>query len=375
MMRRCVATLLLVFAVLAFSRGGVVAASHDGFAPALPPYRFSFPRDHGSHVAYQSEWWYYTGHVRAKDGRRFGYELTFFRFGLRPGDPPRSREQSPWRGNQVYFAHFAVTDERAGTFVHFDRFAREALGMGRSAPGRVDVHVNDWWLRGDAPFRLHATADSTGATAAYALDLALRANKPPAVHGHGGVSRKGPCVSCSSHYYSLTRMQTAGTLTAGGTRFAVEGISWMDHEFGTDELLPNQAGWDWFSLQLDDGREFMFYRLRQKDGTLTPQSSGSLIDRNGHVTYLARGDVTTTATGTWASPHTGARYPSGWRMRVPRANLDVMLVPTLRDQELANAVGGVSYWEGAVDLRDTAGKTIGVGYVELTGYAGALSQF
>lgn len=369
MMRRCLATVLALLAVLVFPQVGALATSHDGFAVAVPPYRFSFPRDHGSHAAYQSEWWYYTGHVRAKDGRRFGYELTFFRFGLHPGDPRPSREQSPWRGNQVYFAHFAVTDEHDGTFAHFDRFAREALGMGSSVAGRVDVHVHDWWLRGDAPFRLHATADS------YALDLALRANKPPAVHGHDGVSRKGPCASCSSHYYSLTRMQTAGTLTAAGQRRAVDGISWMDHEFGTDELLPNQAGWDWFSLQLDDGRELMFYRLRQKDGTLTPQSSGSLIDRDGHLTYLARRDIMTTATGTWVSPHTGARYPSGWRMRVPRANLDVMLVPTLRDQELAGAVGGVSYWEGAVDVRSAAGKVQGVGYVELTGYAGALSQF
>jgi predicted secreted hydrolase len=206
-----------------------------------------------------------------------------------------------------------------------------------------------------------------------ALDVTQVAQKPPAIHGHGGVSRKAACRSCASHYYSLTRVWTRGTVRYAGTRYAVEGLSWMDHEFGSGELQRDQAGWDWFAIQLDDGRELMLYRLRQKDGTVTAQSSGSLIERDGAVHYLPLDAFTVEVLGHWTSPHTGASYPSGWRVRLPGAALDLTLSPTLADQELANTTGGVSYWEGAVDVRDTNGRTMGVGYVELTGYAGALS--
>jgi predicted secreted hydrolase len=155
---------------------------------------------------------------------------------------------------------------------------------------------------------------------------------------------------------------------------AVDGVSWMDHEFGSDELQAKQRGWDWVSLQLDDRRELMLYVLRQKDGSITPQSSGSLIDAAGRVTYLPLSAFTLTATGSWTSPHTGGVYPSGWRLRVPLAHLDVTLAPELLDQELANLTGGVSYWEGAVDARDaSSGRALGVGYVELTGYAGTVA--
>jgi predicted secreted hydrolase len=147
----------------------------------------------------------------------------------------------------------------------------------------------------------------------------------------------------------------------------------MDHEFGSDELQANQVGWDWFSLQLDDRREIMLYLLRQKDGSVTPESSGSLIGVDGRVTYLPRAAFAVSATGSWTSPHTGGVYPSGWRVRVPGARVDLVLTPVLLDQELANVLGGVSYWEGAVDARDGAsGRSLGVGYVELTGYAGAV---
>lgn len=163
-------------------------------------------------------------------------------------------------------------------------------------------------------------------------------------------------------------------LSYRGERLAVDGVSWMDHEFGSDELQRDQAGWDWVSVQLDDRREVMSYRLRQRSGALTPESSGSLIDARGGVRYLRRDDVGVEVTGAWKSPHTGATYPSGWRLRVPSAGMDLVLVPTVRDQELANLAEGASYWEGAVDVNDAAsGKHVGVGYVELTGYAGALS--
>jgi predicted secreted hydrolase len=332
------------------------------------PYRFAFPRDHAAHFGYQSEWWYYTGHVRAKDGRRFGYELTFFRVGVKPGNGGPAAGESKWRGNELYPAHFALTDEAGKTFVHYEKFARAALGAGASSDSKLDVRVDDWTLVGTDPFRMHARADGNAITFAQAPE------KAPAIHGHDGISRKGPCATCASHYYSMTRLHTTGTLVWHGEKLAVDGISWMDHEFGSDELQKNQAGWDWFSIQLDDRRELMLYVLRQKDGTVTPQSSGSLIERDGRVRYLALSDFATEATGTWKSPHTGGTYPSGWRVRVPAAHVDVVLAPTVLDQELSNTSGGVSYWEGAVDVRDPASqRALGVGYVELTGYAGAIS--
>ena len=371
MMRRLRAALLCAAigaaAIPAAAAPAVPAAVRGGFANARLPWRFAFPRDHAAHFAFASEWWYYTGHLRARDGRRFGYELTFFRYGLRPGDPSPRPGTSRWHGNQVYPAHLALTDESGGRFTYDERFAREALGMGRASERALDVAADGWTLRGDAPFRLHAASDRV------ALDLRQTAEKPPAVHGANGVSLKAACASCASHYYSMTRLRTTGTLRYGGASMQVDGTSWMDHEFGSDELQRDQAGWDWFALQLDDRREIMDYRLRRRDGTLTPESSGSLVDVRGGVRHLPRDAVAVDVAATWKSPHTGGVYPAGWRVRVPAAHLDCTVTPTVADQELANTVGGVSYWEGAVDVRDTAtGRHLGVGYVELTGYAGAV---
>ena len=345
----------------------IPARTAKGFENANHPYAFVFPRDHAAHYGYQSEWWYYTGHVVAQDGRRFGYELTFFRIGLRPGDPKPARGKSRWRGNQVYAAHFALSDEKGEQFVHYERLAREALNAGSSSDTKLDVHVGDWALTGTQPFHMNAQADGD------AIAFTQTPEKPPAVHGHDGISVKAGCATCASHYYSMTRLRTDGTLEIGGKSFRVLGISWMDHEFGSAELQANQAGWDWFSLQLNDKREVMLYRLRQKDGAVTPQSSGSLIDPQGHVTYLPLSDFSTDVTGRWKSPHTSANYPNGWRVKVPSANLDVVLRPILDDQELSNSTG-ISYWVGAVDVLDPdTQKLLGVGYVELTGYAGNVS--
>jgi predicted secreted hydrolase len=359
---------------------GRASVTPDGFTVARPPYAFRFPADHASHPGYQSEWWYFTGHVRTASGRRFGYELTFFRIGIAPGDPRPTATQSKWRGNELFPAHFALTDEQGKTFFHVDRFAREALGMGAASATTLDVRADDWSLRG-APagdpererMTMHAS-DGVGASQ-NAIDFVQLPEKPPAIHGHDGVSRKAACGSCASHYYSYTRLKTTGTLTYHGERLAVEGISWMDHEFGSGELQRDQAGWDWFSIQLDDDRELMLYRLRQKDGSVTPQSSGSIVARDGTVTYLPLDAFAVEKLGTWTSPHTGGVYPSGWRVRVPSARVDLTLAPTVQDQELAGtSAGGVSYWEGAVDVTDSATHApLGVGYVELTGYAGAIS--
>jgi predicted secreted hydrolase len=240
--------------------------------------------------------------------------------------------------------------------------------MGFASDRALDVRADRWTLLGSSPFVLRAQSERVG------VSLVQVSEKAPAVHGRDGVSVKGDCATCASHYYSMTRLRTSGVLRYGGRVLRVRGTSWMDHEFGSDELQREQVGWDWFSVQLDDRREIMSYRLRTKDGSVVAESSGSLVDARGGVRYLARSDVVVDAIGRWTSPHTGGVYPSGWRVRVASAGVDVMLVPAVLDQELVGTAGGISYWEGAVDVRETgSGRRLGAGYVELTGYAGAIS--
>ncbi len=340
------------------------------FLIALSPYTYHFPRDHFAHDGYRTEWWYFTGHLRSANGARFGYELTFFRIGLEPRASAWKQNQSKWYAYQLYPAHFAITDETNGTFVYSETLARDALRQGFASDSQFDVGANGWTLTGTNAERpiMHLSASH----GAEALDLQLSSVKPPAIHGIGGISRKGSCASCASHYYSFTRLTTRGTLKRGGVRYAVDGISWMDHEYGSDELQPNQSGWDWFSIQLDDNREVMLYRLRQTDGRTTLQSSGSLIARSGATTYLPLSAFSIESTATWVSPHTAARYPSAWRLRVRGVGEELELDPVIPDQELVDATG-TTYWEGAVDVRDAKTRArLGVGYVELTGYASAL---
>jgi predicted secreted hydrolase len=340
------------------------------FEAATAPYTFHFPRDHFAHDAYRSEWWYFTGHLQSANGRRFGYEITFFRIGLEPHDERWRPDQSKWYAYQLYPAHFAITDLGAKQFFYRETLARDALGQGYASQQKLDVRANGWSLRGTNALRplmqLHAAADGN------ALALTLRSQKPPAINGLDGVSRKGPCRSCASHYYSFTRLETSGTLVRDGMRYAVRGTSWMDHEYGSSELMPSQAGWDWFAIQLRDGREVMLYRLREKNGSTTPQSSGSLVAGDGSVRYLPLSSFSIRPTGWWRSPHTGGLYPSGWIVRVAGIAQTLEIVPLMRDQELAVS-DAPSYWEGDVSVRNAAtGAALGEGYVELTGYAAPL---
>ena len=345
----------------------LLGTSGERFQAATAPYTYHFPRDHFAHDRYRTEWWYFTGHVHDATGRRFGFELTFFRIGLEPYASHWRPGESRWRSAQLYPAHFAITDERAKTFVFCQTLARDALSQGFASQQALNVHAGNWFLSGTREgrpqMRLHAEDGGN------AIDFELHSTKPPAINGLNGISRKGSCSSCASHYYSFTRLQTTGTLTRDGVRYSVSGVSWMDHEYGSDELQRNQTGWDWFSLQLDDGREVMLYRLRQRDGSTTPQSSGSLVAKDGSVHYLPLHDFTIDETSSWRSPHTHAQYPSGWRVQVDGVAPALILTPVLNDQELVDATG-TTYWEGAVDVRDAAtGRTLGAGYVELTGYA------
>lgn len=344
------------------------------FAFARAPYHYVFPRDHFAHDAYRTEWWYFTGHLRARDGRRFGYELTFFRAGLvshgrrlRPG-------MSDWHAAQLYPAHFAITDERGQRFTFYETIAREALAQGVAKEHSLYVRANGWSLDGVPQDGGKIAMRLRAARGGDALDLTLKPLKSPAIHGSGGISRKGPCGSCASHYYSFTRIATHGTLNLDARAFSVDGTTWMDHEFGSSELTSSQSGWDWFALQLNDGREAMLYRMRERSGTFSPQSSGSLVERDGTVRTFAFRQCTFRQEAAWHSPHTGAMYPSRWFVRIPGIAHDLRIVPAIDDQELVDPRGALTYWEGAVRILDaTSGASLGEGYVELTGYAAKLS--
>jgi predicted secreted hydrolase len=334
------------------------------FKQAVPPYRFRFPRDHASHPEYQTEWWYYTGHLYS-GSRKFGYELTFFQVGINPW---RKSSRSAWALHTVYFAHFTVTDENNRKFQFTETISRPALGMAGSRTDRYRVWIHDWsaGLRPDnRTHQLRASAPE------FAIDLSLLSAKPPVIHGHGGVSQKAAGKGRASHYYSLTRLETRGTLTLNGEKLLVTGLSWMDHEFGSNQLTEQQTGWDWFSLQLDDRRELMLYQLRLKDGRVEPLSSGTIVNADGTWKHLPLSAFQIRSGKTWKSPKTGATYPAEWSVQVPAEKLNLQIQPTLPDQELVTEdSGGVRYWEGSVRVtgQDQGKPVSGVGYVELTGY-------
>jgi predicted secreted hydrolase len=338
-----------------------------GFERVIAPRRFAFPADHGPHPTFRTEWWYWTGNLRALGpggaARRFGFQLTFFRTALAP---TVSTRPSAWGARDVYLAHLALSDVEAGQFHARDWWARGALDLAGATANPFRVWVGDWVAEAEAPagwpLRLHAGQDD------YGIDLGLKPGKPLVLHGDRGLSRKSAEPGNASYYYSLTRMPVAGQLRVGGAVFPVEGLAWMDREWSTSALGPAQVGWDWFALQLDDGRELMLYRLRLRDGGIAPESQGTLIAPDGATRVLDRDAVEVVVLDHWTSPRDGARYPARWRLRVPSAALDVVVKPLLRDQELDLAF---RYWEGAVHVDGTAdGRSVGgSGYVELVGYA------
>ena len=343
----------------------LAGADTAGFARAVAPRPFEFPADHGPHPPFRTEWWYVTGNLETPDGRPFGYQLTFFRFALRPdatGSP------SPWATSQAYMAHFALTDPDAGRFRTAERFARGAVGLAGARARPFRVWLEDWSLtaagEGAFPVRLRAAADSA------ALDLRLERGKAPVLQGDDGLSRKGPEPGNASYYYSLPRMPTEGRLVSGADTFRVRGLSWMDREWGTSALGPGVEGWDWFALQLDGGRELTYYRLRRPDGTAAPESRGTWIAPDGSARTLTADQLRLEPRRRWESPEDGVRYPVAWSMEVPSEGLDLVLEPLLDDQEWR---GAFRYWEGAVRVRGRRGDEPvgGRGYVELTGYGEA----
>lgn len=346
---------------VAAALGGV---ADPGFVRADRPRAFRFPADHGPHPEFRNEWWYFTGNLSAADGRRYGYELSLFRVALTPQAPLRA---SAWATNQVYMGHFALTDASGRKFQFVERFARGAIGLAGARSAPFAVWIEDWRVEADAAdpsrWRLTAAAGDAG------VALQLMSAKPVVLQGERGLSRKSAEPGNASYYYSVPRLATEGTLTIGGKEVAVRGSSWLDREWSTSALGVEQAGWDWFALQLDDGRELMFYQLRRRDGAVDPFSAGMFIDRNGGGTPLRAPDVGVEVTERWTSPRGGV-YPARWRLTVPALDLVLDIKPVLADQEL---MVSVRYWEGAVDVRGVErGRALtGVGYVELTGYAPA----
>ncbi len=304
------------------------------------------------------------------DGRRFGYQLTFFRQALASEMPERG---SAWATRQLYLAHFALSDAGDGEFHAFERLSRGAAGLAGAEDKPFRVWLEDWSV---ASSRLPPSGGTTGEQAFpvrlraregdLALDLILENQKPPVFHGDRGLSRKGSTPGNASYYYSLTRLAARGRVTVGGREIPVTGSSWLDREWSTSVLGKGQVGWDWFGVQLDDGRELMVFQLRLEGGGVDPASHGTLVAAGGSTRALEVADYRIEVTGTWRSPR-GATYPAGWRLEVPSASLVLELQPLLADQELDVSF---RYWEGAVTARGTAGgKTLGGrGYVELVGY-------
>ncbi len=344
------------------------SGSPSGFRLVLGPRRLTFPRDDGPHPRYRNEWWYFTGNLRTSSGRRFGYELTFFRVALAPG---RARGGSDWSGHQVYMAHLAVTDVHDRRFRYRERVSRTGPGVaGAHAPDShhpFRVWLHSWSVTGQQPDTLFPAMLDAG-DRELGVHLRLRRDKPRVLQGERGYSRKGPGRGQASYYYSFPRLKTRGDLSIGGQTFRVHGLSWMDHEWGSSVLGRSQSGWDWFALHLDDGRDFMFYRMRRRDGRPSSYSDAVLIGAQGQPRQLDARRVQLRVTGHWRSPRSGIRYPSGWLLSLPRRHLVLRVRPLLRDQELR---GVVTYWEGAVSVsgHDRKGALHGRGYVELAGYA------
>lgn len=346
---------------------GLAVSPADGFTRVNGPRNFDFPLDFGPHPDYQTEWWYYTGNLSTPTGRHFGYQLTFFRRSLLPIQEQTQRDSS-WATDQIYLAHFTLSDSTSGQFRYFERFERGAAGLaGASGSPLYQVWLGDWRVEqtGNSTYQLSARQEGIH------LKLELSDRKGPILQGIDGYSQKGADPGNASYYVSQTRLVSRGTLELDGQSFALQGTSWMDHEFSTSALAPDQVGWDWFALQLSDDSELMVYTVRAADGTLSPYSQGTLIRPDGNTRHLSLTDFKISVLSNWQSPHSGAVYPAGWRVEVPSEQIDLQIQPRMPDQELRVSF---TYWEGAVTIsgKHASNTVTGSGYVELTGYAASM---
>lgn len=336
---------------------------------AVGPWKWSFPRDHGSHPGFRTEWWYFTGNLTGDEGKRWGYQLTFFRQGilLKPRD-----QKNPWSIRDLYLGHFALTDVSTGRFWFAERVSRKGPGLSGASEETMDLWLHNWRARTEKDrIRLDARHQR------MELSLELTPRKPLVFHGQNGLSQKGPNPGQASYYCSFTDLQTQGFIKtpASPSRVNVRGTSWFDQEFGSNQLAPNQVGWDWFGLHLSDGQDLMIYFLRRSDGTVEVSSSGTLVTRSGRSIHLKLPEIRVEVLDRWKSPKSGGKYPGRWRIRVPSARIEVLVNALVPGQELiTEGSTGVTYWEGAVGGKGTSGgrEVTCEGYVEMTGYSGPL---
>lgn len=322
---------------------------------AIEPIQFRFPEDFGPHPGYQTEWWYYTGNLTTPEGRAFGYQLTFFRRALSPHMKERT---SDWATNQVYFAHFAVTDIRSKRFHSFEHFSRGALGLAGAQAEPYRVWVENWQAAGS-----EKTTTLTAEESSAAIHLDLVPEKPIVLQGDEGLSRKGAKEGNASYYFSQTRIASRGVVTVDGKEYRVTGNSWLDREWSTSALESGDVGWDWFSIQLDDQREIMLFQIRKKDGSISRFSTGKIVYQDGTTRSLENDTFDITVTDWWRSPDTGITYPSGWIIETTLSPERLTVTPRIENQEHLHSF---IYWEGAVSVETEDSK--GLGYVEMTGY-------
>ena len=373
-----VVTVLVIMGIVAFvmqtrdeqtsevaaSLSTVVTADIDysAFQQANESDRIVFPDDFGLHLDYLIEWWYYTGNLQTVDGREFGYQLTFFRRAL--SNPLADNRVSEFATSDVYMAHFSITDVENSDFYTFERFQRGGeLASAVATP--YQVWLDNWSVKevGERIYKLRAEAGSE-----ISINLTLTDLKQPVLQGDQGLSVKNSETGYASHYFSQTRLESYGTLTINNKRFSVTGLSWMDREWSTP-TDGDISGWDWFALHLSDGRDLMFYQLRKPDGSIEDATSGALVEVDGSNKALSKDDVQLEVLAHWNN-RDGDSYPAQWRLAIPSQNLDLIVTPLVRDQEIR---GSQTYWEGAVNVVDTLTGLSGSGYVELTGYADDLS--
>jgi len=329
------------------------------FRQALPGYEFEFPRDHFAHPEFELEWWYYTGNLTAENGRRFGFELTFFRNAVERDRPATS----VWDVEQLYLAHFALSDIKGQRFHKSERLNRGGPGLAGADRDSQLIWNGNWQVAwsGDKQSLRAVSRDGV-------LELELVPAKPPVINGENGVSQKADGAGKASHYITFTRLNATGSLQLDGEKFSVDGKAWMDHEFSTDSMGADQTGWDWLSLQLDDGADLMLYRLRDREGATDLHSAGTYVGVDGAAVHLNAQDFTMTPGTGWTSPATGGVYPLEWRVEVPKLNLSLTVTTPLQSQEIVPTNGrGPTYWEGAIEVQGQG--VSGVGYLEMTGYA------
>jgi predicted secreted hydrolase len=345
--------------------GEALAADTTGFARALHPRPLVFPEDHGPHPDFRTEWWYLTGNMTAADGRRFGYQFTIFRTAMLPPGAHDAAADSEWATRQLYMGHFALTDAETGAFYAFERFGRGAAGIAGARATPFRVWLEDWELTGEGQREMRMRLRA--AEGDVAVDFFMEPTRPMVLQGEEGFSPKGTEPGNASFYYSKTRLATSGTIRIGEEQFTISGNSWLDREWSTSLLGSTQVGWDWFALHLDDGRDLMFFVVREEDPSAVPYSDGVLVDPSGATTPLSLANATLTVLDQWRSPRSGASYPSRWHLVIPEEAIDLELWTIVPDQELDVSI---RYYEGALDIRGSAaGREItGAGYVEMTGY-------